>query len=51
MTAIELATLIDAYCMVYTQNPHSRMTGGMQVVPIVQQIMLTTPYQIFQFGL
>ena len=28
MTAIELATLIDSYCTVYTQNPHSRMTGG-----------------------
>ena len=27
-TAIDLASLIDAYCVVYTPNPHSRMTGG-----------------------
>ena len=35
MSAMELATLIDSYCMVYTPNPHSRMTGGMQAVSIV----------------
>ena len=26
--AVHLATLIDAYCMVYTPNPHSRMSGS-----------------------
>ena len=28
MVAIHLATLIDAYCMVYTPIPHSRMSGS-----------------------
>ena len=27
VTAIDLSSLIDSYCMVYTDNPHSRLTG------------------------
>ena len=26
VTAIEMASLIDSYCIVYTDNPHSRLT-------------------------
>lgn len=32
--AVNLATLIDAYCMVYTPIPHSRMSGSKWILSL-----------------
>ena len=53
MTAIDMASLIDSYCIVYTDNPHSRLTGikrfsdnSMQVVE--NTILLCSFYGVYR---
>lgn len=40
MTAIDMASLIDSYCTVYTDNPHSRLTGIKRFSNSQMQVML-----------